>query len=116
RIAAPAPATAAAALFTVLLAQRGVHVPGLAGEGTVPASAAELAGIDSPPLADVVGQMLRESDNLTAELVLKELGRLRSGGSAGSGGSAPGTTSQGVEVVREVLTGIHVPVDGLHAN
>ena len=34
----------------------------------------EVAGIDSPPFEEVVGQMLLTSDNTTAELLIKELG------------------------------------------
>lgn len=55
-------------------------------------------------MADVVGQMLRESDNLTAELLVKELG-WRAGGK--------GTTAAGLPVVRDALAGMGLPVEDL---
>ncbi|MFN2607389.1 MAG: D-alanyl-D-alanine carboxypeptidase/D-alanyl-D-alanine-endopeptidase [Acidimicrobiales bacterium] len=93
-IPAPAPATAAAATFTALLRARGVTVGGEAGEGTAPAPGAAVAALDSPALSDVVAVMLQESDNLTAELLVKELG-FRFGGA--------GTTTAGLGVVRSTL-------------
>lgn len=69
------PARHAAAVLTVLLAGAGVEVAGPPRAGPSPAGAVEVAAIESPPLAEVVAQLLRESDNTTAELLLKELGR-----------------------------------------
>lgn len=69
------PARQAAAVLTRLLEDRGVAVGGDPRSGTLPAGVVELAAVDSPPLTEVVGQMLRESDNSTAELLLKEVGR-----------------------------------------
>ena len=57
-----------------LLEERGVTVGGGAVSGTAPADAVEIASIDSAPMSDVVGEMLGNSDNNTAELVVKELG------------------------------------------
>lgn len=68
------PNEAAAREFVRLLGERGVTVAGSAGTGTAPAGAAELASIDSQPLPAVLAEMLTNSDNNTAELVLKELG------------------------------------------
>lgn len=69
------PAAQAAAVLTLLLAERGVTVDGGPRSGPAPADGAELAAVESAPLRDVVAQMLQESDNATAELLLKELGR-----------------------------------------
>jgi D-alanyl-D-alanine carboxypeptidase/D-alanyl-D-alanine-endopeptidase (penicillin-binding protein 4) len=74
-VEAPDPARQAAAVLTRLLQERGVVVRGEPRSGTVPADAVELAAVDSAPLTEIVGQMLRESDNSTAELLLKEIGR-----------------------------------------
>lgn len=91
--AAVAPAANAAAVFTSLLRARGIVV-GEPGEGRAPDGAAVVAALPSLPMSEIVAQMLRESDNLTAELLLKELGRRRAG---------DGATTAGVSVVRSVL-------------
>jgi D-alanyl-D-alanine carboxypeptidase/D-alanyl-D-alanine-endopeptidase (penicillin-binding protein 4) len=83
----------AAGLLTFLLEARGVDVGGPPRAGKAPAGAVEVGVLESPPLSEVVGQMLRESDNNTAELLLKELGR--------GGGEA--STASGAAEVREVL-------------
>lgn len=97
------PAAGAAGVLTGLLRERGVTVTGepAAGsaEGTTP-----VASIDSPTVAELVGQMLRESDNGTAELLVKELG-LRVAGA--------GTTAAGVGVVSETLATLGLPTAGL---
>jgi serine-type D-Ala-D-Ala carboxypeptidase/endopeptidase (penicillin-binding protein 4) len=100
---APAPATNAAAVLTGLLQQRGIVVGAPPGEGTAPAGTV-MASVESPPMAEVVGEMLRESDNLTAELLVKELGRRHGRG---------GTTAAGVEVVRSTLAGEGFDLAGL---
>lgn len=71
---APDPAANAAGVLTLLLETRGVDVVGPPRSGTAPPGAVEVAAVESPPLRDVVGQLLRESDNNTGELLLKELG------------------------------------------
>lgn len=71
------PNSGAAREFTRLLNERGITVFGEAGTGAVAdvsGSPFELAAIDSAPLTDVVAEMLTNSDNNTAELVVKELG------------------------------------------
>ncbi len=101
-VPAPAPATNAAAVLTALLRARGVTVAAEAGEGPAPPGAA-VASLDSPPMADVVGVMLQESDNLAAELLVKELG-VRFGGG--------GTTTAGLVVVKDTLASLDLPVAG----
>lgn len=68
------PAVHAAAVLTLLLAERGVEVVGPPSAGPAP-DAPELAAVESAPLPEVVDQLLRESDNMVAELLVKELGR-----------------------------------------
>ena len=80
--------------FRRLLEERGVTVAGGAVSGTAPSDAVEIASIDSAPMSDVVGEMLVNSDNNTAELVVKELG-FQQGGA--------GTREAGIAVVRELL-------------
>ena len=57
-----------------LLQARGRTCRGGAGAGPAPAEAAEVAAIDSPPMREVVDQLVTESDNQTAELLVKEMG------------------------------------------
>jgi len=88
------PNEAAAREFTLLLEARGVEVGESASAGTAPADSVVLASIDSAPLSDVVAEMLGNSDNNTAEMVVKELGFTV---------AAPGTREAGLGVVREEL-------------
>jgi D-alanyl-D-alanine carboxypeptidase/D-alanyl-D-alanine-endopeptidase (penicillin-binding protein 4) len=68
------PNEAAAREFTLLLEARGIEVGGAAQNGVAPGDAVELASIDSAPMSDVLAEMLGNSDNNTAEMVVKELG------------------------------------------
>lgn len=68
------PNEAGAREFVRILAEQGITVSGGAGVGTAPAEATELASIDSVPLTDVIQEMLSNSDNNTAELMVKEIG------------------------------------------
>jgi serine-type D-Ala-D-Ala carboxypeptidase/endopeptidase (penicillin-binding protein 4) len=88
------PNEAAAREFTLLLEARGVNVANSATAGTAPAQTVEIASIESAPMSDVVAEMLTNSDNNTAELVVKELGYSV---------SQPGTRAAGLGTVRELL-------------
>jgi D-alanyl-D-alanine carboxypeptidase/D-alanyl-D-alanine-endopeptidase (penicillin-binding protein 4) len=70
-VAASPPAHAAAVLATLLRA-RGVTV-GATGAATAPAGAPVVTSIASAPLSDVVAEILQQSDNMGAEMLLKEL-------------------------------------------
>jgi serine-type D-Ala-D-Ala carboxypeptidase/endopeptidase (penicillin-binding protein 4) len=98
------PALAAAALFKDALRTRGVTVTGRATVAPAPADAQPLASLLSPPLAQIVRFMDRDSDNFTAELLLKQL--------AADGGQ-PGTTAAGAAQVRGVLAAAGVPLEGV---
>jgi D-alanyl-D-alanine carboxypeptidase/D-alanyl-D-alanine-endopeptidase (penicillin-binding protein 4) len=84
------PAVHAATVLTRLLVERGVAVTGVPGSGTAPVGSTELAAVASPPVRELVAEMLAESDNQTAELLTKEIG-LHEAGS--------GTTVAGVGVI-----------------
>jgi serine-type D-Ala-D-Ala carboxypeptidase/endopeptidase (penicillin-binding protein 4) len=101
-VAAPEPAVLGAQVLNGLLHAMGVNVDTDPGAGTAPKTAVTLAEVPSLPLVDIVGEMLRESDNNTAELLTKELG-LRFGG-------AP-TTAAGLGVIRSTLQAEGIPVD-----
>ncbi len=68
------PVAGAAREFARLLTERGITVGGSAISGTAPVDAPMVASIESVSLSDVVGEMLVNSDNNTAELMLKEIG------------------------------------------
>jgi D-alanyl-D-alanine carboxypeptidase/D-alanyl-D-alanine-endopeptidase (penicillin-binding protein 4) len=105
-VPSPQPAVEAATRFQAALRAAGVQVGGPAVTGTVPAGAVTVTSIASPPLADVLGAVLRTSDDTGAELITKELGRR-----FGTGG----TTAAGVAVIRDDLAADGLPVSLLHA-
>ena len=67
------PAVYAGTQLQQLLKARGVQV-GSVTRGTAPADTAAVVSVASPPLKEIVTSMLRSSDNLSAELLVKELG------------------------------------------
>jgi D-alanyl-D-alanine carboxypeptidase/D-alanyl-D-alanine-endopeptidase (penicillin-binding protein 4) len=102
---APKPALAAAALLRQALAAHGVLVARPARLGKLPQQGSALLATDaSTPLAAIVRYMGRESDNHTAELLLKHLGALELG---------LGTTAAGARVVRTYLAAAEVPLGGV---
>jgi D-alanyl-D-alanine carboxypeptidase/D-alanyl-D-alanine-endopeptidase (penicillin-binding protein 4) len=100
------PALAAAVLFRKALTQAGVRVAGPARLGAVPPDAESypVASLLSPPLSSILRFMDYESDNFTAEILLKQLGTLESG---------QGTTAAGALAVRRILGEYGVPMDGV---
>jgi D-alanyl-D-alanine carboxypeptidase/D-alanyl-D-alanine-endopeptidase (penicillin-binding protein 4) len=94
------PAKEAARRLAKALRAAGVGVDGKSGAGTAPATAPEIAGLDSPPMADIIRLTNVPSDNFDAEMLLKILG-------AHFGGA--GTTAAGAGVVRQQLAtfGVH---------
>lgn len=98
------PALAAVRLFRDALNAAGVKITGPVGRGAAPADSEPVASVLSPPMADLVREVNTDSDNFTAELLLKQLGALT---------QAPGTTAAGAKVVREILAASAVPTDGL---
>lgn len=83
-VEATSPAAHAATVLAALLRARGVTV-GSTAAAKAPAGAPLVTSIDSAPLSEVVGEILQNSDNMGAEMLLKELG-VR----AGTGGSTAG--------------------------
>jgi serine-type D-Ala-D-Ala carboxypeptidase/endopeptidase (penicillin-binding protein 4) len=91
-----------AMLFRETLKRAGIRVQG--GTKVARAGGWPLAVRFSPPLVDILHRMDVESDNLTAELVLKQLGATLAG---------QGTTAAGAAVVRGVLAERRVPLGGV---
>jgi D-alanyl-D-alanine carboxypeptidase/D-alanyl-D-alanine-endopeptidase (penicillin-binding protein 4) len=67
------PAGQAAASFGAFLAADGITVRGMPRLVTAPAGATALATVQSPPLAQIVQQMLEESNNVIAENLARQV-------------------------------------------
>jgi serine-type D-Ala-D-Ala carboxypeptidase/endopeptidase (penicillin-binding protein 4) len=97
-------AAAAATALTAALERRGVDVARGPRTGRAPTDVLPL-GLDlSEPLAAIVLEMNRESDNFVAEMLLKELGAAILG---------RGSTVAGATVVKQALEDAGVPVAGV---
>jgi D-alanyl-D-alanine carboxypeptidase/D-alanyl-D-alanine-endopeptidase (penicillin-binding protein 4) len=97
------PAQTAAQLLRSALVSAGVAVAGhpVVGRTT---SDVQLAAVASQPVLHLLKAVNRESDNFTAEILLKHLGAVRLG---------QGTTAAGAAVVRHVLASDGVSLAGL---
>jgi D-alanyl-D-alanine carboxypeptidase/D-alanyl-D-alanine-endopeptidase (penicillin-binding protein 4) len=98
------PALAAALSFRAALLRAGISVAGRAMTGTADATAVPLATTESVPLEQILRFMDHESDNFTAEILLKQLG---------AGFALQGTTAAGAEVVRRLLAEQQIPLAGV---
>jgi D-alanyl-D-alanine carboxypeptidase/D-alanyl-D-alanine-endopeptidase (penicillin-binding protein 4) len=98
------PALAAASRFRAVLAEEGVRVRRKSTVRPAGGDAAQLASIASPPMLKLLRLVNSDSDNLTAELLLKHLGA--------AAGDA-GTTAAGAAVVRRILADAGVPLAGV---
>ncbi|MBM3262853.1 MAG: D-alanyl-D-alanine carboxypeptidase/D-alanyl-D-alanine-endopeptidase [candidate division Zixibacteria bacterium] len=92
------PALYAATILRDRLAARGVTVTGQVRRGYTPVRAQTLALHVSAPLTESVAFMLKESDNLAAELLLKSTGRRRTG--------ETGSARNGLAALRNVVTAL----------
>ena len=89
------PAIAAAREFTRLLTARGITVAGQARSGVASnVETNEIASIESAVLGKVVGEMLTNSDNNTAEILVRHIGLTK---------SLQPTTSAGLKVISDTL-------------
>jgi len=96
------PAVNAASELSRLLVARGVTV-GTAGRADhAPDGATRIATLESPALPGVLEELLSASDNLSAEMLTRELGV-----HAGAG-----TTARGVQAIRDELTKERVDLTG----
>jgi D-alanyl-D-alanine carboxypeptidase/D-alanyl-D-alanine-endopeptidase (penicillin-binding protein 4) len=99
------PPAAAAATFAADLRSLGVHVVGSPTPAKAPATAVSLAAVSSPPMSELVEQMLTESDNDLAEALAHRV-------AAASG--EPGTFSGGAAATVSALQRLGLNVTGLH--
>ena len=100
------PALHAAEVLEGLIEARGIRVSAEADKGTAAprSELVSLGSVESPPMAEIVARMLRHSDNTTAEMLLKDIGRRFSG-------SARAEAVTDVHDVLERLLGI--PTEGI---
>jgi D-alanyl-D-alanine carboxypeptidase/D-alanyl-D-alanine-endopeptidase (penicillin-binding protein 4) len=98
------PTAAAAGQLNRLLTARGVAAAAGSNQ-TRPGGAVVLARVSSAPLAEIVASMLRSSDNLAAEMLVKEL-------DSHAGGA--GTTEGGLTLVNATAALLGIPTGGLH--
>lgn len=105
RYLSPNPALAAALAFKAALRSAGIAVAGPLRVGTSTDDfATPLGSVSSPPLASIVRFMDRESDNFTAEMLLKQLG---------AEGLGKGTSAAGALVVTRTLAAAGIPMAGV---
>ena len=82
----------------------GVSVAGGIGLGRAPQNASRITLTSSAPLSRILHAVNGDSDNFTAEMLLKHLGAVVRG---------KGTTDAGTAVVTDVLTEAGIPLDGV---
>lgn len=91
-VAARDPAVETAAVVTALLDERDISVAGdprLVGDDPPAVDEVEVLGVtESPPLRDLLGHMVRRSDNNVADTLFRTLGALYSDGSWGGSSRA----------------------------
>lgn len=98
------PALAAGNAFVSALRGAGIAVTGTARVGVADDFAEPLATVESPPLSSILRFMDHESDNFTAEMLLKELGASE---------LDRGTSAAGAAVVMRELAQAGVPMAGV---
>jgi D-alanyl-D-alanine carboxypeptidase/D-alanyl-D-alanine-endopeptidase (penicillin-binding protein 4) len=104
RMVTRTPALAAATAFRDALRQAGIAVDGPVRTAPADEWSEQLASVSSPTLAAMVRFMDRESDNFTAEMLLKQLGLAELG---------RGTSAAGASVVTTTLVEAGVPMTGV---
>lgn len=98
------PPLVAARVFAKMLAASGVKVKGKVRVGAASSDALSIASVESPALWKLLRFMDRESDNYSAELMLKQIG---------ANDNEQGTTANGAAAVNSVLADDGIPLAGL---
>jgi serine-type D-Ala-D-Ala carboxypeptidase/endopeptidase (penicillin-binding protein 4) len=98
------PALANAERFRAALGAHGVTVAGPTAHGPAPAGGPVVASLTSAPMAALVDTTLMRSDNMAAELILKEVGRA---------GAGEGSSAAGAAATRAALAPLCVPIAGV---
>ncbi len=92
------------AAFLEMANRHGIAVTGRGRRGVTPPDTRTLWELNSPPLASILMDMNKYSNNFMAEQVLRTMGAEANDGQAGD-------TEAGLAVVRDYLTSIGVPQD-----
>jgi len=90
------PTLAATRTFERILLTKGITVEGGSSTGIAPTGLGVLATVQSATLTDIVNEMLATSDNLTAEMLVKEIAHAAGGGQ--------GTRPAGLQAITAKLT------------
>lgn len=98
------PETHAAGVLTDLLRARGVTIAGAPAAGPAPPTASPLVELSSLPMAEIVAEGLRFSDNTTMELLVKEIGLEVSG---------TGSTAAGLDAIRAWMAERGLPTEAV---
>jgi D-alanyl-D-alanine carboxypeptidase/D-alanyl-D-alanine-endopeptidase (penicillin-binding protein 4) len=101
------PVAANMSLFRDSLQRAGVRVAGGHGNGVLPEGSRVVASTASPPVGDIVVDMLNRSDNFVAELLAKEVGEVAKG---------RGTSLDGMRAAEEVAASLGAPLTGRSAD
>lgn len=99
------PALGASTELTNIFMNSGIQVGGIPKVGTAPQDLPIIAQIDSLPLSDILAEMLTNSDNNTADLLVKEIGFAATG---------EGTRISGLEAIKAQLVEWGIPLDALN--
>lgn len=102
--AADDPALLTAGDLDGLLRNRGIATTGATRRGVAPTGARTVAKVTSPRLDTIVASMLTVSDNYTAEMLVRAIGRAAGG---------TGSTGAGLRGVTDALKLLGVPTAGL---
>ncbi|MHB8059888.1 MAG: D-alanyl-D-alanine carboxypeptidase/D-alanyl-D-alanine endopeptidase, partial [Gaiellaceae bacterium] len=103
-VTSASPPLIAARVFAKLLVSSGVKVKGKLRVGAASNEALSIASVESPPLWKLLRFMDRESDNYSAELMLKQVGAYE---------GEQGTTANGAAAVKSVLADAGIPLAGV---
>ena len=95
--------------FRAALLRAGVRVLGPNVAAAAPAGSAVLAALGSPTVGELVGEMLNRSDNLIAEILVKEVGYR-------TAPPAPGSTAGGLSAINDAVAKLGVPMTGVAAD
>jgi D-alanyl-D-alanine carboxypeptidase/D-alanyl-D-alanine-endopeptidase (penicillin-binding protein 4) len=98
------PALGNGELFAAALRRHGVTVGGPVTAGIAPHGARTVASVSSRPIPELVGDMLLQSDNETAEMLTREAARVT---------QEVGTTTVGIEVLTRALRPTCVELRGV---
>ncbi|NND75711.1 MAG: hypothetical protein HKN44_11960 [Ilumatobacter sp.] len=93
-----------------LLGNRDVRVDDGWGSGQAATNTQVIGTVESAPLSEIVREMLTTSDNNTAEMLVKEIGRADAGASETAG---IGTRAAGLTVIDRTLRTWGVPMAGV---